>query len=133
MHLCWFVATWYIKTIDFLSNKTDLHNITETNVAYGVKHHNHGDSPYQNQAWLYMGLSWSHHFKSFTVTTVTWLIATEYLCHILVIHHIRTKHANTIHHWVQCVYTRLNINNLTKSKTHIDKLTYKYHTLISLR
>ena len=32
----------------------------------------------QGSCWL----SWSHHFKSFTVATITWLIAMEYLCHI---------------------------------------------------
>ena len=32
----------------------------------------------QGSCWL----SWSHHFKSFTVATMTWLIAMEYLCHI---------------------------------------------------
>ena len=29
IHLCWFVATWYIKTIDVVSSKTDRHDITE--------------------------------------------------------------------------------------------------------
>ena len=69
-----------------------------------------------------LGLS----LQDFTVTTVTWLIVTEYLCHILEIHHIRSIHDYAIHHWVQCVYTRLCVNNLTKSKTHIGKLAYKY-------
>jgi hypothetical protein len=26
-------------------------------------------------------LSWSHHFESFTVATITWLIVMDYLCH----------------------------------------------------
>ena len=49
-------------------------------VEYGVNHHNPnpGDVQYQNQAWLYMWLGWSHHFKRLTVTTIT---ATEYLCY----------------------------------------------------
>jgi hypothetical protein len=52
-------------------------------VEYGVNHHNPnpGDFQYQNQTWLYMWLGWSHHFKCFTVTTITWLTATEYLCY----------------------------------------------------
>ena len=28
-----------------------------------------------------MWLGWSHHFKRFTVTIITWLTATEYLCY----------------------------------------------------
>ena len=30
---------------------------------------------------LNQGLSWSHHFESFTVATMTWLTVMEYLCH----------------------------------------------------
>jgi hypothetical protein len=52
-------------------------------VEYGVNHHNPNprDFQYQNQTWLYMSLGWSHHFKRFTVTPITWLTATDYLCY----------------------------------------------------
>jgi hypothetical protein len=35
------------------------------------------DYLYHNRSWL----SWSHHFESFTVATMTWLTVMEYLCH----------------------------------------------------
>jgi len=38
---------------------------------------------YQGSYWTKGScwLSWSHHFESFTVATVTWLTVMEYLCH----------------------------------------------------
>jgi hypothetical protein len=38
---------------------------------------------YQGSYWTNGSswLSWSHHSESFTVTTMTWLTAMEYLCH----------------------------------------------------
>jgi hypothetical protein len=34
-----------------------------------------------NQGFLLVNISWSHHFESFTVATMTFLTAMEYLCH----------------------------------------------------
>ena len=68
-----------------------------------------------NQGYL---LDWNYHFESFTVTTMTWLTVTQYLCHKLPrICFICRKHFEVLssfmtYHWVCNEYNTTAATNL---------------------
>jgi hypothetical protein len=87
----------------------------------------------EGSSWL----SWSHHFESFTVATMTWLAVTEYLCHqwpricFLVVSNSRSFP----HLWLITVFvTRLTrrVPLVEQELLTLPEITYNYIPLLFL-
>ena len=58
-----------------MAKKNTRRNNHEYSVEIIIKHYNKNKNQTLNYVFLVIIISWSHHFESFTVTTMTWLIA----------------------------------------------------------
>ena len=74
--------------------------------------------------------SWSHHFESFTVATMTWLTITEYMCHKW--HRICRNHSQVLSLFMTYHRNKINVRENRRVTRHMphaeqERLTFPGH------